>query len=230
MATTGTTAFNPAAANLVLNAFGRIGIRRTEITAEHMADADNECNLTQVDISLRNPNFWKREVYEVSLTASTAEYELPARMMAIQAAYITRDSGDTSTDTIIWPLSGAEYAALPQKDQESTPTSYLYNRLLTPTITLWPVPDDSATYTLKVAIFSQIEDASLSGGTTLDMPYRFLDAFVAKLAHRLARIYKPELEDKRKQDAEEAWAVAAREDQEDVPIMVAVDSMAYWRN
>lgn len=230
MATTGTTAFNPAASNLVLNAFGRIGIRRTEITAAHMADADNECNLTQVDISLRNPNFWKREVYEQELTASDAEYELPARMMAIQAAYITRDDGSTSTDTIIWPLSGAEYAALPQKNQEAQPTSYFYNRLLTPTITLWPVPDDSATYTLKVAIFSQIEDASLTSSYTLDMPYRFLDVFVAKLAHRLARIYKPELEDKRKMDAEDAWAVAAREDQEDVPIMISVAAEGYWRS
>lgn len=230
MTTTGTTAFNPAAANLVLNAFGRIGIRRSEITAEHMADADNECNLTQVDISLRNPNFWKRELYEVSLTASTAEYTLPARMMAIQAAYITKDDGDTSTDTIVWPLSGAEYAALPQKDQEGTPVSYFYNRLLTPTITLWPVPDDQFTYTLKLAIFSQIEDASLTSGTTLDMPYRFLDVFVAKLAHRLARIYKPDLEDKRKQDAMDAWAVAANEDQEDVPVMIAVAAEGYWRS
>ena len=230
MATSGTTAYNPAAANLVLNAFGRIGIRRTEITAEHMADADNECNLTQVDISLRNPNFWKRELYSATLTASTATYTLPARMMAIQAAYITKNDGSTTTDTIIWPLSGAEYAALPNKDQKSTPTSYFYNRLLTPTITLWPVPDNAATYTLKVAIFSQIEDSSLSGGTTLDMPYRFLDVFVAKLAHRLARIYKPELEDKRKMDAEEAWTVAAREDQEDVPIMIAVAAEGYWRS
>lgn len=227
MTSTSTYNFNPATANLVLNAFGRIGIRRSELTAEHMADADNECNLVQIDIANRNPNFWSREVYEQVLTADDSDYTLPARLMAIQAAYI--NNSESEMDTIIWPLSGAEYAALPNKTQTGVPTSYFYARTITPTITLWPVPDDAATYTLRLAVFSQLEDASLAAGATLDMPYRFLDAFVAKLAHRLSRIYKPDLEDKRKMDAEDAWAVAAREDQEDVPIMISPDVTGYWR-
>lgn len=229
MSSTGTYAYSPAYSSLVLTAFSRIQMRRTELNAEHMADADQECNLVQIEMSNRSPNLWRREVYEQALTASTATYTLPARMMAIQAAYITRDDGSTSTDTIIWPLSGAEYAALPQKDQESQPTSYFYNRQITPTITLWPVPDDSADYTLKVAIFSQIQDANLTAGYTPDLPYRALDVFVAKLSHRLARIYKPDLEDKRKQDAMEAWAAFAEEDQENVPIMISPDVTGYWR-
>lgn len=229
MASTGTYAYSPAFSSLVLTAFSRLQIRRTEITAEHMADADQECNLVQVDMSNRLPNLWRRELYEQELTAEDGEYTLPARMMAIQAAYLTKDDGDTTSDTIIWPLSGAEYAALPNKDQTGIPTSYFYNRQTTPTITLWPVPDDTFTYTLKLAIFSQIQDANLTAGYTPDLPYRFFDAFVAKLAHRLSRIYKPEIEDKRKQDADDAWAVAAREDQEDVPIMISVGSEGYWR-
>lgn len=227
MASTGTYAYSPAFSSLILTAFGRIQIRRTEITAEHMADAEQECNLVQVDASNRLPNLWRRELYSQALTASDGDYTLPARMMAIQAAYI--NNSETEMDTIIWPLSGAEYSALPDKTMTGVPTSYFYDRQVTPTITLWPVPDDNATYTLKLAIFSQIQDANLTAGYTPDLPYRFFDAFVAKLSHRLARIYKPDLEDKRKQDAEDAWAVAAREDQEDVPVMISPDVLSYWR-
>lgn len=230
MTSTGTYAYSPSFASLVLTAFGRIGMRRTEVQAEHMADADQECNLVNVEFSNKLPNLWRRELYEQELTAEDGEYTLPARMMAIQAAYLTKDDGDTALDTIIWPLSGAEYAALPNKDQTGVPVSYFYNRQVTPTITLWPIPDSTFTYTLKLAIFSQIQDANLTAGYTPDLPFRFFDAFVANLAYRLARIYKPDLEDKRKMDAEAAWAVAAREDQEDVPIMIAVAAEGYWRS
>jgi hypothetical protein len=230
VASSGTYAYGPAASNLVLAAFARIGIRRTEITAQHMADAEQESNLVQVKLSNLQPNLWTDELYEQVLTASDGDYDLNARLIAIQAAYITTELNGVSTDRIIWPLSTFEYAAMPNKTQEGPPTSYWYDRKITPTIKLWPVPDDAATYTLKLRVCRQIQDVTIPGGVTLDLPYRWLDVFVADLAYRLARIYAPDKEAARKVDAAEAWTNAATEDQERVPMYICPVGMGgYWR-
>lgn len=228
MTSSGLYAFNPAASNLVLSAYSRIGIRRTAITAEHMADAEVEANLVQVELSNAQPNLWTDELYSQALTQGTETYTLPSRLVAIQAAYITTTNNGQSFDRIIWPLSTYEYSAQPDKTTQAPPTSYWLNMQTTPQITLWPVPDNEATYTLKLRFLHQIQDAVIASGTTLDLPYRWLDVWVAKLAHRLARIYAPDKEAIRKADGDEAWAKAAKQDQEDVPLYVSPAMMGYW--
>lgn len=231
MTSTGTFTYDPAASNLMLNAFARIGIRRTALTAEHIADCDQESNLLQVEFSNRAPNLWTRQLVSVSLTAGTATYTSTANIYALQAVYLTTtDSGGNSTDRILWPYSSFEYSAIPDKTTEAPPTAYWYNRLITPTITLWPVPDDSATYTLKLNCLSQIQDASLKNGATLDVPYRWLDAWTAALASRLAQIYAPAMADRMDARAERAWIIAATEDQERVAIYISPGGMSnYYR-
>jgi hypothetical protein len=49
MTTTGTVTFNPSLGELVLNAYSRIGIRRTSLLASHLADARIEANLLQAE-------------------------------------------------------------------------------------------------------------------------------------------------------------------------------------
>jgi hypothetical protein len=73
-----------------------------------------------------------------------------------------------------------------------------------------------------------MQDANLSGGETPDIPYRWLDALCAGLSHRLARIYAPTLEQLRKADADEAWKVAATQDTENVPLVLAPNLRSYY--
>lgn len=229
MATTGTFNYNPSGADLLLNAFARIQIRGTELTQQHLQDAYNEANLLQVEFSNRQPNLWTSELYTATLSASTATYTLPARTIAILAAYVSTTTGSATTDTILTPISTTDYAALPVKADEGVPSQFWYNRQLTPTLTLYPVPDDATTYTLNLRMLAQLEDVSLANGTTLDLPYRWLDAFTSGLASRLAQIYKPEMADRLDARAERAWQIAAKEDQEDVPITVAPEIGGYYR-
>jgi len=213
-----------------LNAFGRIQIRRTELTQQHLQDAATEANLVQVEFSNRQPNLWLSELYTVSLDPSVATYTLPARMVSPMAVYMTtEDSSGTTSDRILFPISTFEYAALPNKTTEAPPTSYWFNRQATPQITLWPVPDDASTYTLNLRILSQPEDANLPSGVTPDVPYRWFDAYTAALAARLASIYNISIEDKRKADAERAWQIAANEDIEYVPTYVIPQIGGYYR-
>ena len=228
MTSTGTTNYGPAASNLTMSAFARIGIRRTEITAQHMSDADQEANLVQVKLANRQPNLWTTQLLTTVLTEGTAAYALPSSTIALQAVYMTTTSGGVSTDRLVWAYSTFEYAAIADKTQQGSPTSYWYNRLITPEITLWPVPDGNATYTLNIRAVTQIEDVSMTSGKTLNMPYRWLDVFVSELAYRLARIYAPDKEAMRKADAMEAWDNAAFEDQEAVPIYLNPAISSYY--
>src|SRR5689334_7798442 len=228
MTVSGTYAFNPSIANLVLQAYARIGIFATGIEAKHMLQAYNEANLVQVELSNRIPNLWLDEEYTQVLTASTATYTLSPRLVAFQAPVISIDSGGTAIDRLIFAYSTFEYMAIPNKTQEGPPTCYWLNMLSTPQITFWPVPDDAATYTFKVKQLRQIQDAVLTNGTTAEIPYRWLDVYVAKLAHRFARIYARELEMARKQDAEEAWAIAATTDKEQVSTYIMPMTMNYY--
>lgn len=217
MATSGITTYDPSAAGLTLTAFGRIGIRRTEITIQHLQDAATEANLVQVGIANGQPTLWRSEIYPITLTAGTAEYSLPSRMVAIQDVYISAvSSGSTvSIDRLLAPLSLLEYDSQPNKTQQAPPVSYLIQKTLSPTITFWQTPDDSSTYTANVRLLSRPETVVMSSGTTLDLPYIYLDVFVAGLAHRLARIYAPDKEMIRRQDYLDALAIAQNTDTQD---------------
>lgn len=230
MATSGTYSFDPSIANLTLNAFARIGLRRTELTQQHLADAATESNLLQVEFSNRQPNLWLSELFVLPLVQGVATYTLPSRMISPMAVYMTVvTSGGASSDRILNPISTYEYAALPNKTTQAPPTTYWYNRQSTPQITLWQVPDGSADYELKLQILSQPQDAQLSNGVTANMPFRWLDAFTSALAARLSVIYRPEIEDKRKADAERAWQIAAKEDIEYTPLYVIPGLGGYLR-
>lgn len=220
MTTSGTFTFDPAIGDLTLNAFARIGLRRTELTQQHMADAAVESNLVQVELSNLQPNLWSAETYQITLSQGVGAYTLPARMISPMAVYLTIDNNGVATDRIMTPISTYEYAAIPTKTLQANPTTYWFERTNPPIVNVWPVPDDQATYTLNLRILSQLEDTKLPNGTTLQMPYRWLDVFTAKLAHRLSRMYAPQLEDKRAADAERAWQIAAKEDIEYTPMYV----------
>lgn len=231
MSTSGTFAFNPSLGEAIINAYARLGLRRSELTTQHLSDAALESNYVQVEISNKQPNLWRSELVSVDLTTGVAEYTLAAKTISFMAVYITVDTGDSSStyDRILSPLSTFEYSALPNKTTQAPPTSYWFHRTETPTITMWPVPDDTATYVLNLFSLFQPEDASVPSGTTIDFPYRWLDCFTAKLSHRLSRIYKPELEAMRKADAVEAWNIAATEDIEYVPLYILPQIGSYTR-
>lgn len=231
MTASGTYAFAPSFGDLTLNAFARIGLRRTELTQQHLADAALEANLVQVELSNKQPNLWSAELYPVSLSEGVGSYTLLSRFISPMAVYLTTESsgGGTAFDRILWPISTYEWSALPNKEQQGPPTSYWYQRLETPVVHLWPVPDGNATYTLKLRILSQLQDAVIPNGVTPAVPYRWFDWFSARLSHRLSRIYKPELEAARKADAQEAWQTAATEDTEMVPVYLLPMTGGYYR-
>jgi hypothetical protein len=222
-----TYSFNPSAGELILNAFGRINVRPSELTQSHLYQARLSANFVLSEWSGRQPNLWEVGLQTVPLLQGIATYTVPAETVMILDMYVSY--GNPTTDRFIYPISRTEYAALPNKTFQSFPNQFWFDRLVSPTITLYPVPDANGPYVIKYYSVRQTQDAVLAGGLNVEVPYRWLDAFVAALAWRLAEIYAPQMEQRCEQKAERAWALAATQDQENVPLMIVPGTASYWR-
>lgn len=228
MATSDTFNFAPSIGSLALNAFARCGVRRTEITPQHMDDVFLETNLLQGDWSADGIIWWTVEQVNQPITAGSPTYALPTNTVSVLDVYIAPDNGQNGQNRLITAFSRTDYASLANPTQQGFPTSFWWNRALAPTITLWPVPDDSTTYLMTYYIYTQPEDAVLRGGGQAAVPYWWLNAYVADLAHRLSRIYAPALEAQRKVDKEEAYARASKQ-VETSPMYISPGLSGYFR-
>lgn len=228
MPTSDTYDFNPAIGTMTLSAFARCGVRRTELTPQHMQDAYLEANYLQSDWSADGIIWWTVERVDQALTASAPTYGLPTNTVSVLDVFVSPNSGTSGQNRLIMPFSRTDYASLANPTQEGFPTSYWYDRALTPTITLWPVPDDATTYLMSYYVYTQPEDAVLRAGGKAAVPYWWLNAYVADLAHRLSRIYAPALEQQRKADRDEAYARACKQ-VEPAPMYITPGLAGYFR-
>lgn len=226
MATSGTYTFNPSVGDVVLSAYARCGIRRTELLAEHMVDARSELNYLLSEWSNRQVNLWTVDLVTLALTSGVATYNVLASTVMILDAYISTSS---SADQIISPVSRSEYASFPDKTTTGTPSVFWFDRLIAPTITLWQTPDSTQTYTLKYYRCRQVQDANIANGETTEVPYRWIDALVSGLSARLALIYKPEIAAALDTKAERSWQIAATQDIENRPLVIMPAIGRYFR-
>ena len=228
MALSGTYTFNPSLGELGLYAYSMCGVRRTEVTQEHMADLNMAANLVLAEWSSQGVNLWQVVLTTTPLVQGTATYTVDPATVMILDAYVTVGSGVTATDRIILPVSRSEYATYPNKLQQGFPSVYWFDRLLAPTITLYQVPDGNEV-SLSYYSVKQIQDASLGQAQQVDIPYYWLRAFARALASELAILYAPERAQALKAIADESYQKAADQNIEDVPTYITPMMSGYWR-
>lgn len=229
MTSSGTYNYSLSIGEGVLAAYERIQIRAPSIRQEHLLTARREVNLLFSEWANNQVNLWKVELISVTLVDGTATYDVPARVVMVLDAYLRQNSGESNqTDRYVTPISRTDYASYASKLTEGIPTVYWFDRLISPTITTYPVINQSG-YLFNYYAAVQIQDAEISSGQTPDIPYLWLDAMVAGLSHRLARIYAPPLEAQRKADAKEAWEIAAEQNVENVPVKITPAIGRYFR-
>ncbi len=224
----GTYAYNPAFSDVVQAAYARIGIRRTAITTEHLLDAANEGNFLLSEWASKQPLLWKSELVSLPLIQGTATYTLNKNIVMLLLVTIQTNSGGNTQNRVLGPLSTVEYASIPNQENQAPPSSFWLDRQITPQLTFWPVPDNGGPYTALLRCVTQVQDASIPSGTSLDVPYRALDAFTAGLSYRLARIHAPALEAQRSTDSDKAWKTFADNDVESVPVYIIPGLNAYY--
>ena len=229
MTTSGTYSAFLSNADVVLSAYERVQVRAPELRQEHMLSAYKEFILLQAEWSNRQVNLWKVIRTQLTLTPGTATYTLPVQTVLVLDASVVLNFGtQNESRRYITPISRTEYLSYANQQTPGPPTQYWYDRLETPTITFYPVPDNTGPFTFDFFSVLQQQDATLPGGVTPDVPYRWLDALVAGLAYRFARLYNPQLEAARKADYQEAWQVAAAQDTENVGLMLAPNFSTYY--
>lgn len=215
MATSGTTTFNPDLSEIVEEAFERCGGELR--TGYDLRTARRSMNLMFTDWANRGVNMWTMEQGQQILTPGTATYNLPADTVDLLDHVIRTGAGSASTqaDLTITRISEPTYSSIPNKLQQARPIQIWIERLNTPRFTVWPVPDNSQTYTLVYWRLRRIQDAG-DGVNTMDMPFRFYNAMVAGLSYYLAMKVPGALERLQilKAQYDEAWQLAADEDRE----------------
>lgn len=228
--TSGTFNFYPTTAEIIVNAFSRIQVRRTEILQSHLQDAVSEFNFMQAQFDNAGPNLWTVDLKTIPLVQGVATYSVPAETITILDVYLTIGTGTSpANDRLMFSISRTEYASLPNKLSKGVPSQYWFDRVINPTITVYQAPDGGGPYVLNYFRYRQIQDATIAGGLNAEVPTRWLDALIAGLAHRLSRIYAPALEMTRKQDALEAWQIAAKQDTEMTPLYITPAVGGYFR-
>jgi hypothetical protein len=231
MTTSATYSFNPSLGELTLYAFNLAGVRNTAIAQEHLSSARMATNLMLSRWANQGVNLWKVELVTINLVTDTSTYSVDPNVVMVLDTYVTTPNSGASIDRIILPVSRTEYASYPNKTQQGFPTIYWFDRLISPTITVWPVPNTSnGPRTLSYYAVTQIQDSNLTNGQTVDIPYRWYEAFANGLAYRLARIWNPPLAQMLKMEADESYAIAAQQDTEYVSMYVSPQVSGYWRN
>lgn len=231
MTSSGTYAFSITNGEIVLDAYERCGLIASQLEQKHFFTARRQLNLMLAsEWSNRGINLWKVELISQLLTAGTAAYTLPARVIMMLDAYRSTNQGAVDqTDIYISPISRDDYAAYPQKATSGPPNQYYFDRTITPTVTLYPVPDSADTYYLNYYAWVQAQDASITSGQTPDLPVRWYDVACAGLALRVSRPYAPTKTQQLKAEYDEAWKIAATEDTQNVNIRVSPSIGRYFR-
>ena len=226
MSTSGTYTFNPSLGELTIYAYQLIGVRPTALLQEHLDVARTATNMMLASWSNNGTNLWQVDLVTVPLVAGTATYSVDASTVVMLDAYI--EYGNPPIDRIIMPVSRTEYASYPNKTQQGFPTVFWMDRLLSPTVTVWPVPDGTQT-SLKYYRLIQIQDANMNGTQQVDVPQIWLEAFSYGLAFRLAMVWAPDKAAIMKPLADEAYKMAAATNVETANQYISPQISSYWR-
>lgn len=225
--TSGTTSFDLDLTEIIEEAYERCGAELR--SGYEMRTARRSLNLLLQDWANRGINLWTLEEGSQVLTAGTDTYVLPTDTVDLLDHVIRTGSGTTQSDISISRISSSTYSSIPSKNTTGRPVQIWIQRLLTPQFTVWPVPDDSQTYTLIYWRMKRMDDMS-TGVNTADVPFRMLPALVSGLAYYLSMKVPGGLERMPvlKQQYDEFWQMAADEDREKAPVRF-VPRVNLWR-
>ena len=220
MATSGTATFTMDFTEIAEEAFERAG--KELHSGYDLKTARRSMNLLTIEWANRGINMWTIDPGSIDLIKGTATYDLPAATIDLIDQVIRTNAGSATlqSDLNLSRISVSTYSSVPNKLTQGRPIQVWIDRLRdNPTVTVWPVPDQSSTYVLRYWRLRRIEDAG-SGVQTPDMNFRFFPALVSGLAYYIATKI-PDLMPRvemLKAQYEEQYALAAAEDREKASI------------
>jgi len=229
MTTSGTRNFAPSLGEIVIYSYNLIGVRSTELQQQHMESARMAANLVLADWANKGVNLWEVELVTVPFVQGQASYSVDPSVVNILDLYVTTVNGTQNIDRYILPVSRTEYATYQNKSQQGFSTVYWHDRLDSPSVTFWPVPDGVSATQFSYYAMQQMQDANFTSGQNVDIQYLWLRAFAYDLAVELATIWAPDKLAVIEPRAEKYYATAAAENVEISNVFISPVVSGYWR-
>ena len=228
MATSNSKNFEPDVGEFIEESYERCGIELR--TGYDLKSSMRSLNLMLAEWANRGLNQWTVAQKTVAMVQGTATYNIDSTNATapidVLDAFIRETVNSENTDLPMTRISRSQYSSLPNKSTTSRPNQFTVDKQLSPTISVYPAPDKSSTYTLVMNVLTRMDDADL-GSNTMEMPYRFYPCLVAGLAYYISLKKAPERTGMLKQLYEEEFARAAEQDEERASFRIAPDLRSY---
>tara|TARA_R100000900_G_scaffold124950_1_gene99518 strand:+ start:617 stop:1516 length:900 start_codon:yes stop_codon:yes gene_type:complete len=169
---------------------------------------------TTITVTVPSGNFTAGETITGSSSSASTTISSDPSLANSQAsvdmleAVIRRDGSDVS----ITRINRQDYLTIPDKTTQGRPTQFYIDRQITPTVTVWPAPENSTDQLIYYRV-KRIEDADAATNNA-DVPFRFLPCLVAGLAYYIAIKKAPDRVPMLKSMYDEEFQRAASEDAE----------------
>lgn len=152
-----------------------------------MRTARRSLNLLFADWANRGVNLWTMDSGSIPMVANTPTYTLPADTVDLLDCVSRTGTATNQADLSITRIPEPTYATIPNKNATGPrPLQIWVQRLATPQITVWPIPDGSITCTLVYWRLRRIQDAGQAASNAFDLPFRFYPAMISGLAYYLS--------------------------------------------
>lgn len=228
MALSGSKDFELDVADYVEEAFERCGLELR--TGYDLKSASRSLNLMLAEWANRGLNQWTVKEKTVAMVKDTGTYNIDSTNATapidVLDVYIRETVGSETTDLPMTRLSRAEYSHITTKTSTGKPNQFFINKQSTPTITVWPVPDKTSTYTVYMNVLTRMDDAD-AGANTMDMPFRFYPCLAAGLAYYISLKRAPERTSMLKSLYEEEFDRAMSTDEDRASFRVSPNLRSY---
>jgi|TARA_R100000353_G_scaffold175355_1_gene145470 hypothetical protein len=228
MATSNSKNFEPDVAEYIEEAFERCGLELR--TGYDLKSANRSLNLMLAEWANRGLNQWTIAQKTVTMVKDTTEYNIDSTNgtapIDVLDVFIRETVSSETTDLPMTRLSRAEYSHIVNKSSTGKPNQYFVNKQITPTISVWPAPDKSSTYTVVMNVLTRMDDSD-SATNTMEVPFRFYPCLTAGLAYYISMKRAPERTAMLKSMYEEEFTRALSQDEDRASFRISPDIRSY---
>jgi hypothetical protein len=228
MATSNSKNFEPDVGEFIEEAYERCGLELR--TGYDLKSAQRSLNLMLAEWANRGLNQWTVLQKTVAMVKNTVTYNIDSTNATapidVLDAFMRETTNNENTDLPMTRISRSQYSSLPNKSTTAKPNQFTIDKQLSPTISVYPAPDKSSTYTLVMNVLIRMDDADV-GANTMQMPYRFYPCLAAGLAYYISLKKAPERTGMLKQLYEEEFSRAMDMDEERASFRIAPDLSSY---
>ena len=228
MAVSGSKNFELDVADYIEEAFERCGLELR--TAYDLRTARRSLNLLLAEWANRGLNQWTIQEKTIAMVSGTTSYNVDSvnstAAIDVLDAFVRQTVNSENSDIQMTRLSRSEYSSVPNKSTKGTPLQFFVDKQISPTISVYPTPDKSSTYTIHLNVLTRMDDVD-AATNTLQLPFRFYPCLAAGLAYYISIKKSPERTGLLKQIYEEEFQRALDSDEDRASFSITPDIASY---